>query len=167
MKKSLLFLGLTLATSAASAVDGYQTLTFGMSQEEAKATGICTLKEQDLGVAAIEGLVCDDLQHAGAAHKAYVLFLDNALARVVIEQEAGATRSQLLDLREKYGAPSTEPTEEQWQAVKEASGTVNFGFDDDTVILKSNVDNKQKETLALIYTTPDYEQKLAELQKAP
>ena len=158
-------MGLALASNAALAVDGYKNLKFGMSQEDVNNTNICTLSPQNLDVQGVEALGCTDLQFGGKSRMAVMAFMDNKLERVMVIQDAGSIEGLLAGLSEKYGAPSSVPSAEELQRVNATGGSIEVKFDGDTVIVRGTIAHDKSETVLLMYSTPDYDEKLAQQQK--
>ncbi len=133
-----------------------------MTAEQVLNSKICTfqslMKSDDYEF--VEFAACTDFQFGGESVLAAAYFVNGEFLRFGINVRATADMVQSLmkSLMNKYGAPSTMPSEDELNAVDTLPNRVAFiGFDKDTVFLGFESDENYSQTVVLIYTSPKYE----------
>lgn len=152
-----------LATSFnAFAVDGYKSIKFGASKNTVKKSGICTFRGQTTISDSVNTLDCDDLSFSGSKASASAIFVDGKFERFAILIDESQILPLAGALNKKYGRPDrNSSTKAQWNAIDTTPNTQAFiWFDNGTVLLQvTNDANMNRESL-LVYTAPDYSQKV-------
>ncbi|MGJ3350213.1 hypothetical protein JC794_03895 [Morganella morganii] len=165
MKKYLLGIVLALTAVGAMAVDGYKGVKFGSSFEKIKSAGLCSfVPYKQNSVSHVSLYQCTDFRFSGKNTIAMVSLLDNKFSRLVIVVNNGSIQSLYAALSEKYGEPSFLSSSEEVQQSMVTGEPVYVKFDNDTVIIKVEKVNGI-EVSTLIYTVPDFEQKVSDIQK--
>lgn len=159
-----IFIGLISSVFSMSsfAVDGYKELKFGMTTEEVLNTEICTFQSliNTKEFESVKFAACTDFQFGGESVPAVAYFINGEFLRFGIEVGATVDRmlSLMLSLMNKYGLPSTMPSEDELSAVETLPNRKAYiGFDKDTVFLGYQSDENYSQTVFLIYTSPKYE----------
>lgn len=159
-----LFLSLGTITSTGFAVDGYKELKFGSTIEQVKKSKICQSKWMNLPNEGLLTLGCTKFKFGKDLTYGYAFFIDKKLARISVIVPRNKVLSVSEGMLEKYGPPSSQPE----NAPKEYIPNTNWdvGFDNDTVIYRLSIDAKGIDTTLLIYTTPDFDEKIKQKNKA-
>lgn len=165
MKKIAILLGLMISTSSVYAVDGYKGVKFGASVDEVKAKHLCTMKDYKVDTPGMSSIVCGDFKFSGMQTQAFAIFLNGKFERFAIVLNSNDTDAIITGLNDKYGAPSSASSKEELQDAVKTGGNVFIKYDKDTVVFQGSRDSETlKDTGFLIYTTADYDSKLASLK---
>lgn len=154
-----------LTANYAMAVDGYKDMKFGMSKQEIIKIKPCALYKGNSAPKGAENLECDDLQFGGDDTNAGFFFIDGKLERVALILDFDKALGLATSLKDKYGLPSSSSTQKQIAALDTTPGSSAFlAFDSDTVILNLLSDDQMNRAAILIYTSKNYDRKIAEKQ---
>lgn len=165
MKKIAIFLGLMISASSAYAVDGYKNINFGASINDVKKAHICSMKDYGADTPGMDSVACDDFKFSGRKTLAYAIFLNGKFERFAIVLRNNDTDAIITGLKDKYGNPSSSSTQDELQDAVKNGGSIFIKFDNDTVVFQGTRDSETlKDSGFLIYTTPDYDSKLATLK---
>lgn len=157
----------TMMAHSAHAVDGYKNLKFGMSKQEVIKLKPCTLFPGAGAPLGVENQQCVDFVFAGSRVTAAFFFVEEKLERVGFMLEKNQTLGLFESLTKKYGPPSSSSTQAQLNAVDTTPNSSGFvAFDNNTVYLRFMSDAAMRQSGVLIYTSPDYEEKVKAFQAA-
>lgn len=166
--RNWLFAALALVVSMqAQAVDGYKDLKFGMTKQEIQKKKPCTLFPGTGAPAGAESLECVDYSFVGSRVRAGFFFINGKFERIGMMIDAAQAAGLMNSLVSKYGPPSSASTQEQFSTVDTTPGASAYaGFDNNTIYLRIMADKAMNKTAVLIYTSPDYNDKIAKHQSA-
>lgn len=154
-----------LSAGHAMAVDGYKNMKFGMSKQEIINLKPCALYKGDSAPKGAENLECDDFPFGGDDTSAGFFFIDGKLERVALVLGIDEALGLATSLKNKYGLPSSSSTKQQLAATDTTPGASAFiAFDSNTVILNLISDDQMNRAAILIYTSNNYEKKIAKKQ---
>jgi len=155
---SSIFLGALFISQAATAVDGYKDLKFGMSIKQIVASNVCTLQKGESGQVGVESYGCDDFMFGGEAVEAAAFFIDGKFLRFVIIPSFDVTLSVINGLSKKYGTPSSSSTQKEFVAIDNLPNREAFlAYDKNTVYVKLMSDENYVQSALLLYTSPSYD----------
>lgn len=168
MKRQWLFAAALLAFSASSmAVDGYKNLKFGMSEKDALSTKTCSFKKTPSGQKGLDFFSCENFKFGGKDASAGIFFIDGKLARFGFEQPVDDAIAFIETMKEKYGEPINPPSMSSLQALQRVpNSTVDVNFDNNTVSIRFISDADLNQGMLVMYSIPDYNQKLIALKNA-
>lgn len=165
MKKIAIILGLMISASSAYAVDGYKNIRFGSSIDDVKNAHVCSMKAYKVDTPGMDSIVCDDFKFSGKKTQAFAIFLNGKFERFAIVLRNNDTDAVITGLKEKYGTPSSASSPDELQDAIKNGGNIFIKFDNDTVVFQGSRDSETlKDTGFLIYSTSDYDSKLASLK---
>lgn len=166
------FLFISAIAGDAIAVKGYKELKWGQTVKETKKTindnSYCDVTDLNVNKDGIRVLACDNFDFGGTKRHAFFLSVNDKLLRIGIAIEADEIEP-LIDIFEKKYKTHSGSLPEGGQYPSEA-----IGWDDDTILLKIifpdtpvQAQNQlpQEPYATLIYTSPDFENKLREHKK--
>ena len=166
-KKALITTALIFGVSSqAYAVDGYKTLTFGMSKQEVKAANVCGFTNSSDIAKGVTSLDCSNLNFSNAERNAAAVFVDGKFERFVIEINTDQIIPLVTALRKKYGNPTQKSSSRKtWEKIDNTPGIEAYlWFDNNTVLLQVSNDEVMNKTTLLVYTSRDYDNKVANAQ---
>jgi hypothetical protein len=151
------------------AIDGYKEFKFGMSVDAVRKlakTRLIRFKTHD-GILGSKG---QDFPFAGKKVEISFFFADTftqKLLRVAFAIPIDTALATCLSLREKYGEASSHSDQSIFDAIDiSRPNTLAFiAFDNDTILVKIMSDEANNQVVAVIYTSPEYEQLLLQLQQ--
>lgn len=165
MKKYITTFLLLTCSITAHAVDGYKNLKFGSSVEEVQTSKICSfgpLTDYGTGIKALE---CTDFKFGNNNVEAGALFINNKFQRFVIDSDIDYTEAVANQLKSKYGSPSSMSPQSDLDGVdRHPNRTAFIAFDNNTIYMKFDSDENNKESLLIIYTSPEYDNLLLKNQ---
>lgn len=159
-------LGLVISGEVA-AVDGYKGVKFGSSFSQLQAGKICSWEKYEADkTPGMDTYYCTNFQFAGKKRTGLAIFIDKKFERISVPLTKDIGFEALADsLKKKYGEPSSVFTQEDIQKAMTDGGEVNVKFDNDTVIISITHDvSTNADTSLLIYTSPDYFEKMNKIQ---
>ena len=140
------------------AIDGYKTLKFEMTKKQAIATKICNLNNTGGSSASQNKLFCFDLIFGKEKVEAELNFIDDRLMRVSLKVALELANGIVNELLVKYGSISSRPSQEEIDALEHyPNRKADLKFDNDTVIMRFETDNRGNQKLLLMYSRADYE----------
>lgn len=166
MKKYLAGLLLAMIATGAAAVDGYKGVKFGSSFDDLQSAKLCDFERasRQPNNKNVVLFNCLNFQFADSNTMAAASFIDDKFSRLVIVVDNGSIQSLYGALSEKYGEPSFFSSSVDVQKSMTTGEPVYIKFDNDTVIIKVEKVNGI-EVATLIYSAPDFDQKISEFQK--
>ena len=167
MKIKSLALGLALSVFSftSSAVDGYKGVKFGSDVKTVLAAKLCNLqKYNDNKTKGLDAYYCNNFKLSGKDTTAMAIFLDGKFERLSISLNMDIN-PVMATLEKKYGKASSMSTPEEAKKVMSEGGSIHIKYDNDTIIATVDRDiEEKKEYTHLIYTSPDYDKLLSQLQ---
>ncbi|WMW97834.1 hypothetical protein VI609_20870 [Klebsiella pneumoniae] len=147
------------------AVDGYKGVKFGADVNSVLAAKWCNFqKYKDSGIKGLQSYYCENFKFSGSDTLAMAIFLDGKFERIAISLNSGVAPLTAA-LEKKYGKPSSTTTPEEGQRVMAQGGSLYIRYDKDTVLLVGTRDISSGQDMSqLIYSSADYDKKLANLQ---
>lgn len=96
-----------------------------------------------------------------------VFFMDGKLARFGFEQPANDAAAFLETMVQKYGRPIDPPSMDRLRALERIpNDAVDVNFDNNTVTIRFTTDAYLNQRMVIMYSIPDYNQKLIDLKNA-
>lgn len=155
--KSLCFVALSaLSLSASAAVDGFQSYKFGMDIKTIKQQKMCALEKVNE-----DEYYCNNLSLGKIKTDAFLYFVSGKFERIAISIPIDAVEGIVQALSSKYKLSTELPDE---ALSPKPNQIYDMGFDNDTILLRLGYENDMTESVWLIYTTPDFNQKLSREQ---
>jgi hypothetical protein len=161
---------IALMPISAKAVDGYKEFKFGMSVDSVRKLA----KTRLIRVKTPDGLLGYRGQgFSFAREKVAISFIftdtgEPKLLRVGLEIPIDTALATCRSLSDKYGPPSSssERPDLAWGAdIEKPNTTVFVAFDNDTILVKIMSDEATRQSAVLIYTSPEYDRLLLQLQQ--
>lgn len=166
-KKAMFIIAAVLFANSAHSVDGYKNMKFGMSKQDIIRMKPCALFPGAGAPLGVENQQCIDFVFAGSRVTAAFFFVEEKLERVGFMLEKNQMMGLFESLTKKYGPPSSSSTQAQLNAVDTTPNSSGFvAFDNNTVYLRFMSDATLRQSGVLIYTSPDYEEKVKAFQAA-
>ena len=152
--KALAVLSLATISSHSFAIDGFQNVKFGASKTEVRnAYQKCQWQKDE------DDLFCPNFTLGAIKDTgAYFYFIDDKFERIAINIPNVNIDGIGQALSEKY-ILSSQPAQRELANPK-PNNVYDFGFDKDTILIRYTYDNDMTEEIFLIYTTPDFNNKL-------
>jgi len=148
------------------AIDGYKDVKFGASKKVVLARKWCSFNKGDSGQAGVELYSCNDFQFVGQSVDAGALFINNKFLRFIITVPVDHVKGIVSGLTNKYGEPSSKSPQGDFAAVdRNPNRQAYLAFDRNTIIFQLMSDQSLNQSAILIYTSPEYEKSLIELQR--
>ncbi|MEC5319290.1 hypothetical protein VSX61_10105 [Brenneria populi subsp. brevivirga] len=167
MKVKSLALGLVLSVFSftSSAVDGYKGVKFGSDVKTVLAAKWCNFKKYNENeTKGLDAYYCENFKLSGKDSLAMAIFLDGKFERLSLTLNIDIN-SVIAALEKKYGNASSASTPEEVKKAMELGGSIYIRYDNDTVIVIGSRDIEAKKDYSqLVYTSPDYDKRLSELQ---
>ncbi|TWI54828.1 hypothetical protein IQ22_01731 [Pseudomonas duriflava] len=152
-------------SSLAYAVDGYKNLHFGDTKQTVLASKLCTLTAKRSAIDGLDYYGCADFKLGKDIVEAGFFFIDDQFLRLSIVTPPEKSFLIAQGLNEKYGPPSSQSTAEAFiQLEKKPNHQAFLAFDHNTIFYKFSTTATMKRQALLIYTAPDYEQRLLKKQ---
>lgn len=139
-----------------AAVDGVTPYKFGMNIKTVKHQKKCSLEKAE-----DETYYCEDYPLGKIKTNAFFYFISGKLERVAISLPVESVDGIAKALMNKYPLSSELPEEVN---KPQPNQIYDMGFEDDTVLLRFGYENDMEESVWLIYTTPDFNEKLSKQQ---
>lgn len=153
----------SLLTSNAFAVDGYKEFKFGMTKADVKKAFKCNWYKEpspDMDI-----LACDKYPFSKKNTGIGLFFIDEKLERLalVIPGPIGNETGIIQGLMEKYKLST--PADLHKLQNPQPNDVIDAKWDNDTVIFRYIFDNLMNITMLLMYSSPDFDEKLIKSQK--
>lgn len=162
-------LTVTCVSQQSLGVEGYKDLKFGSSVDEVINSKTCSFAKNppDKKYPGLETYYCYDFSFGNQNTVALAYFVNGKFLRFSISVPGSQAEALGEALKNKYGAPSSSPTDQEWEKQFTPSAIFWIGFDNDTVFFREIIgDGKGKgNKLYLIYASPLYKKALTENQK--
>lgn len=168
MNRFLLIISILLIPVTCWSVDGYKNLKFGIKKEAVKKSKLCSFKEDPPSNGdPVETLECSDFKFNNTNTNAYAYFINGKFLRFAFDAQVDQLSSLIAAMSEKYGAPSSGSSDEEFLAVdKYPDRKARILFDKDTITVGVFSDKIGRQWGVVIYSSPEYERLLVKKQKA-
>ena len=157
-----------------TAIDGYEDLKFGMSEEEILAKEACSLKLSNISEATPfeKEYTCRDFQLYGVKQEANFYFINNKFLKLLIPGISEDLAIKIVNgLYKKHGDPSTMPSQEyidKFNQSRKPGDYLLLKFRNDTVRFYSYVNYSESKIVASIsYLSKDFKSLIEKPMKTP